>query len=80
MHIERIRVRPRKNPPANICAAQLTSMLNCWMASGDIMSASQCRTAADDLFRCMATTPFKGRPHQPTINYHLARLNKKIQK
>ncbi|GJE86860.1 hypothetical protein PsYK624_029430 [Phanerochaete sordida] len=80
MHIERIRVRPRKNPAVNLCSTQLTAMLNCWMASGDVMSNGQCSAAAQELFTCMATTPFKGRPHQPTINYHLARLNKKIQK
>lgn len=80
MHIDRIRVRPRRNPPANMCAPQLTAMLNCFMTSGDIMASGQCSAAAQELFQCMRSTPFKGRPHKPTINYHLARLNKKIQK
>ncbi|KIP04769.1 hypothetical protein PHLGIDRAFT_109178 [Phlebiopsis gigantea 11061_1 CR5-6] len=79
MHIEKLKVRPRKNPAFNMCATQLNQMLSCMVTTGDVFHNGHCKTAAADLFHCMATTPFRGKQHRSPINYHLARLNKKIK-
>ncbi|KAH7930846.1 hypothetical protein BV22DRAFT_1078162 [Leucogyrophana mollusca] len=76
VHIPKLKVRPRKNAPVNLCQAQLTSMLGCWAATDDILSRSQCKEAAEALFQCMRTTPVRGKQHRSPINYHLARLGK----
>ncbi|KAJ7285635.1 hypothetical protein C8J57DRAFT_1050854, partial [Mycena rebaudengoi] len=62
-----------------ICGAPLTAMLGCWAATGDFQSQLECRAATEALFHCMRTTPGLKKSHKPTINYHLARLGKKIQ-
>ncbi|KAF8590514.1 hypothetical protein K439DRAFT_1627788 [Ramaria rubella] len=54
-------------------------MLGCWASTGDIRSNAAgergCAEAAKLLHECMRTLPMRSRVHQPTINYHLARLN-----
>ncbi|KAJ7109169.1 hypothetical protein C8R44DRAFT_635817 [Mycena epipterygia] len=63
-----------------MCAAPLAAMLSCWAATSDFQSQTACKDAAQLLFHCMRTTPMPKKGHKPTINYHLARLSKKIQK
>ncbi|EGN96003.1 hypothetical protein SERLA73DRAFT_185486 [Serpula lacrymans var. lacrymans S7.3] len=77
--IPKLKVRPRKNPTVNLCATQLSAMLGCWAATSDLASTSACKQAAEDLFHCMRTTPMRGKQHRSSINYHLARLNKKTK-
>ncbi|KAF8874621.1 hypothetical protein CPB84DRAFT_1817862 [Gymnopilus junonius] len=79
IHIEKLKVRPRKAAQSVMCAPQLTAMLACWAASADFMSVKECHSMAEDLFQCMRRTPMPKKVHKPTINYHLARLGKKIQ-
>ncbi|KIK59657.1 hypothetical protein GYMLUDRAFT_44093 [Collybiopsis luxurians FD-317 M1] len=79
IHIKDLKVRPRKAKINVMCQPQLTAMLGCWAASDDLHSVGACRDAAQDLFHCMKTTPMPKKMHRPTINYHLARLGKKIQ-
>ncbi|TFK42908.1 hypothetical protein BDQ12DRAFT_597416 [Crucibulum laeve] len=62
-----------------MCAPQLSKMLGCWAATGDLHSLTQCKDDALTLFECMRTTPMPKKAHKPTINYHLARLGKSIQ-
>ncbi|KAJ7752065.1 hypothetical protein B0H16DRAFT_1317872 [Mycena metata] len=77
--IKKVRVRPKKSQPYNMCGAQLTAMLSCWAATSDFQGQSACKEAAETLFHCMRTTPIPKKAPKPTINYHLARLGKKIQ-
>ncbi|KAF9066884.1 hypothetical protein BDP27DRAFT_1329921 [Rhodocollybia butyracea] len=79
IHIKNITVRPRKNAINVMCAPQLTALLGCWAASNDLQSVNACRDTAQSLFHCMKTSPMPKKVHRPTINYHLARLGKKIQ-
>ncbi|KAF7359553.1 NYN domain-containing protein [Mycena sanguinolenta] len=79
IYIQKIRVRPKKTQPYNMCGAQLAAMLSCWAATSDYQGQAACKEAAESLFLCMRTTPMAKKQHKPTINYHLARLNKKIQ-
>ncbi|KAF8964003.1 hypothetical protein BDZ97DRAFT_1653227 [Flammula alnicola] len=79
IHIKNLKARPRKAAQTVMCAPQLTAMLACWAAEGDLMSVGTCQTHAQDLFHCMRTTPMPKKMHKPTINYHLARLGKSIQ-
>ncbi|KAF5345204.1 hypothetical protein D9758_009651 [Tetrapyrgos nigripes] len=79
IHIKNLKVRPKKAGVTVMCAPQLTTMLGCWAASGDLHSVGACQEAAQDLFRCMRTTPLPKKVHAPTINYHLARLRKRVQ-
>ncbi|KDR73455.1 hypothetical protein GALMADRAFT_251126 [Galerina marginata CBS 339.88] len=79
IHIEKLKVRPRKAAQTVMCAPQLTAMLACWAASQDVMSVGQCKDSAEDLYKCMRRTPMPKKTHKPTINYHLARLGKSIQ-
>lgn len=39
-----------------MCAPQLTEMLACWAASGDIHSVGKCQESAEMLFDCMRRT------------------------
>ncbi|KAG7092255.1 hypothetical protein E1B28_008619 [Marasmius oreades] len=79
IHIKNLKVRPKKTPVNTMCGAQLSAMLGCWAATGDTHSVSTCQNAAQALFHCMRTTPMPKKTHRPTINYHLARLGKRIQ-
>ncbi|KAJ6546473.1 hypothetical protein DFH09DRAFT_1321026 [Mycena vulgaris] len=79
IYIQKLRVRPKKTQPYNMCGAQLASMLSCWAATSDYQSQAACKEAAEMLFHCMRTTPLPKKGPKPTINYHLARLSKKIQ-
>ncbi|KAF8487637.1 hypothetical protein JB92DRAFT_3021605 [Gautieria morchelliformis] len=74
MSIKKLKVRPRKVPPPNPCAVELGAMLGCWASTGDFTSTSGCADVAKVLHQCMRTQPMRSRAHQPTINYHLARL------
>ncbi|KAF8520197.1 hypothetical protein BU17DRAFT_47080 [Hysterangium stoloniferum] len=76
MSIRKLKVRPRKVPPPNPCAIELSAMLGCWASTKDILSKNGCAEAAKMLHECMRTTPMQRRMQAPTINYHLARLNK----
>ncbi|KAF9050672.1 hypothetical protein BDZ89DRAFT_940532 [Hymenopellis radicata] len=78
VHVKELRVRPRKQNLAGMCTLQLTSMLGCWSASKDIHSIGQCKSAAEALLLCMRSTPAKSKAHRPAINYHLARLGKRM--
>lgn len=40
----------------NMCSLQLTAMLGCWAATGDIHSKTACQETAQALFHCMRTT------------------------
>ncbi|KAJ7063105.1 hypothetical protein C8F01DRAFT_985418 [Mycena amicta] len=62
-----------------MCGPQLAAMLGCWAATSDIQNHAACKEAAETLFYCMRTTPLPKKSHKPTINYHLARLGKKLQ-
>ncbi|KAF9036733.1 hypothetical protein BJ165DRAFT_1354050 [Panaeolus papilionaceus] len=79
IHIKKLKARPRKAAQTVMCAPQLSSMLACWAASGDVMSTAACQQSAEALYQCMRTTPMPKKMHKPTINYHLARLGKSIQ-
>ncbi|KAJ7134953.1 hypothetical protein C8R43DRAFT_623189 [Mycena crocata] len=79
IYIKQLKVRPKKNKPYNVCGVQLTAMLSCFAATSDFQGQAACRDAVDMLFQCMRTTPNPKKGHKPTINYHLARLGKKIQ-
>ncbi|KAF9009346.1 hypothetical protein BDQ17DRAFT_1235900 [Cyathus striatus] len=77
--IKNLKVRAKKRPVNVACAPQLSKMLGCWAATGDLQSMSQCQQPARDLFECMRSAPSGKGIHKPTINYHLARLAKKMQ-
>lgn len=47
---------PSSDAANNMCAVQLSTMLSCWAATGDLHSANQCKEAAQTLFHCMRTT------------------------
>nr|GAT61224.1 predicted protein [Mycena chlorophos] len=74
IYIEKLRVRPKKYQPYNMCGPQLAAMLGCWAATSDVQNHTACKEAAEVLFHCMRTTPLPKKSHKPTINYHLARL------
>ncbi|EIW85255.1 hypothetical protein CONPUDRAFT_79919 [Coniophora puteana RWD-64-598 SS2] len=76
VHIANVRVRPKKAPPTNLCAGQLSAMLGCWAATKDLHNTGTCAQAAQDLFHCMRVTPKTGKVARPSINYHLAKLKK----
>ncbi|KAJ7219079.1 hypothetical protein GGX14DRAFT_589850 [Mycena pura] len=79
IYIKQLRVRPKKTQPYNMCGPALAAMLSCWAATNDNQNLAACKEAAETLFHCMRTTPMPKKVHKPTINYHLARLGKKIQ-
>ncbi|PPQ89118.1 hypothetical protein CVT25_006490 [Psilocybe cyanescens] len=79
IHIEKLKVRPRKAAQAAVCSPQLASMLACWAAHSDLHSVGPCQEHAQTLYNCMRRTPMPKKSHKPTINYHLARLGKSIQ-
>ncbi|THV06518.1 hypothetical protein K435DRAFT_711327 [Dendrothele bispora CBS 962.96] len=79
IHIKNLKVRPKKAAVNTMCGAQLTTMLGCWAATNDLHSTNACRDTAQALFHCMRTTPMPKKSHAPTINYHLARLGKRVQ-
>ncbi|KAI0340614.1 hypothetical protein BDW22DRAFT_1334207 [Trametopsis cervina] len=76
MHIKQVKIRPRKAQPHNPCGAELMNLLQCWTASKDLHSIGPCAEASLAVMQCMRTTPFSGKKHKPSINYHLRRLNK----
>ncbi|KAG1800828.1 uncharacterized protein HD556DRAFT_1286426 [Suillus plorans] len=76
VHIAKVKVRPRKNLPPNVCAVELSNMLGCWAATGDMLSSNHCQAAAETLFQCMRTAPVRGKQPRSSINYHLARLGR----
>lgn len=39
-----------------MCTQQLSAMLGCWAASGDLHNVGECSQTAQDLFQCMRTT------------------------
>ncbi|KAH7889774.1 hypothetical protein F5I97DRAFT_585488 [Phlebopus sp. FC_14] len=79
VHIANVKVRPRKLTRPVPCKAELASMLGCWAATGDIhsMDPTKCKEVAEALYHCMRTTPKQGKPHRPSINYHLSKLNRR---
>ncbi|KII88953.1 hypothetical protein PLICRDRAFT_139050 [Plicaturopsis crispa FD-325 SS-3] len=79
MHIKNLRVRPKKSVAPNVCTEELTTMLACWAATGDLKSTKECAEQATALYTCMRTTPFRAKQQRPTINYHLARLQKHLK-
>ncbi|KAF7978113.1 hypothetical protein HWV62_1530 [Athelia sp. TMB] len=79
MHIKNLKVRPRKNATPSICSAQLTAMLGCMAATGDLHTTTTCADAASQLFNCMRTTSIPGKRPRSSINYHLARLGKTLK-
>ncbi|KAF9562169.1 hypothetical protein CPC08DRAFT_706897 [Agrocybe pediades] len=79
IHIEKLKVRPRKAAQTVMCATQLSAMLSCWAASGDFLNVQACQAHAESLHNCMRRTPMPKKQHKSTINYHLARLGKSIQ-
>ncbi|KAI0078176.1 hypothetical protein K474DRAFT_1594620 [Panus rudis PR-1116 ss-1] len=79
MHIKKLKVRPRKNVPQSYCARELSTMLSCWAATNDLKNTGACAEAATALFTCMRTAPVPTKKHRPTINYHLARLQKNLK-
>ncbi|KAI0797785.1 hypothetical protein C8Q75DRAFT_739644 [Abortiporus biennis] len=79
MKFTKLKVRPRKEPVQAACAPELAQMLSCWATSQDYMNTSSCAATAQTLFDCMRTTPMRVKQHRPTINYHLARLNKNLK-
>ncbi|CAL1704132.1 unnamed protein product [Somion occarium] len=79
MHFKKLKVRPRKNVQAIYCAKELSNMLSCWAATDDLKSSAACAQSATALFECMRTAPMPAKKHRPSINYHLARLNKYLK-
>lgn len=45
----------RVDIPPNVCAAELSNMLGCWAATGDVLASNECQAAAETLFQCMRT-------------------------
>ena len=39
-----------------MCAPELSAMLACWAASGDLHNRALCKETAEQLFQCMRTT------------------------
>ncbi|KAF8321653.1 hypothetical protein DL93DRAFT_2051244 [Clavulina sp. PMI_390] len=78
MKVSHLKVRPRKEKVNAPCAVQLATMLNCWASFGDTRSQAQCADAARALHTCMGGAARMPKPRRSTINYHLARLEKKI--
>ncbi|KAK0197297.1 hypothetical protein F5146DRAFT_922137 [Armillaria mellea] len=78
VHIRELKVRPRKRQMDGMCGVQLAAMLGCWAASKDIQSMGTCRAAAENLLHCMRVTPPRRQTHRPAINFHLARLGKRM--
>ncbi|KIK93516.1 hypothetical protein PAXRUDRAFT_144909 [Paxillus rubicundulus Ve08.2h10] len=81
VHIANVKVRPTKLTRPSPCKVELVSMLGCWAATGDVLSAdaSRCKEVADALFKCMRTTPVHPKPQRPAINYHLSKLQRKVK-
>ncbi|KAF9653053.1 hypothetical protein BDM02DRAFT_3087845 [Thelephora ganbajun] len=79
MHIQKLKVRPKKNAAVSLCAPELATMLGCWAAKNNMTTTGACAESAKALYDCMRTTPMGGKQHRPTINYHLARLNKVLK-
>lgn len=75
MHIQKLKVKPRKTAHVQPCALELTNMLSCWASSGDLASSTACRDAAARLQECMRKPQLKGKPRVSSINYLLARTN-----
>ena len=42
--------------PFNPCVAELSTMLSCWTAKGDLQNTGACAETAKMLFDCMRTT------------------------
>jgi len=40
---------------AAVCTPELTAMLSCWAATGDLHNMNLCRETAQSLFQCMRT-------------------------
>ncbi|GAA6062158.1 hypothetical protein JCM10212_002370 [Sporobolomyces blumeae] len=74
MHIQKLKVKPRKVPYVQPCALELTAMLGCWASSGDVTSMKECKESALRLSECMTKPQAKGKPRVSSINYHLSRL------
>ncbi|TNY17803.1 hypothetical protein DMC30DRAFT_419428 [Rhodotorula diobovata] len=77
MHINKLKVKPRKTPYVQPCALELTAMLGCWASSGDLVNAKDCREAAIRLHECMAKPQAKGKPRVSSVNYLLAKMSNK---
>ncbi|KAF9246593.1 hypothetical protein BU15DRAFT_70669 [Melanogaster broomeanus] len=81
VHIANVRVRPSKLTRPSPCKAELVSMLGCWAATGDVLSAdtTKCKEITEALFKCMRTTPVHPKPQRPAINFHLGKLQRKAK-
>ncbi|TDL27529.1 hypothetical protein BD410DRAFT_714224 [Rickenella mellea] len=66
--------------PKTLCAYQMSKMLGCWAATKDLSSINECAEAAAVLHDCMRNTPMQHKRHASTINYHLSRLQKVLNK
>ncbi|KIJ44157.1 hypothetical protein M422DRAFT_208457 [Sphaerobolus stellatus SS14] len=80
--IPKLKVKPAKLTTPTPCSTELIAMLGCWSATGDALSVepTKCADVAKALHDCMKTAPRHHRQHRPSINYHLARLNKLIKR
>ncbi|SGY99473.1 BQ5605_C034g11286 [Microbotryum silenes-dioicae] len=69
-----LKVKPRRTAHIQPCAIELSAMLTCWAASGDLASVDKCKESAAKLHECMQKPKIGGKARAPTINYHLSRL------
>ncbi|KDE06110.1 hypothetical protein MVLG_03527 [Microbotryum lychnidis-dioicae p1A1 Lamole] len=74
VHIPKLKVKPRRTAHIQPCAIELSAMLTCWAASGDLASVDKCKESAAKLHECMQKPKIGGKARAPTINYHLSRL------
>lgn len=77
LHLSKLKVRPIKAAEAGPCAAEMAAMLACWASHGDDPDHRACAAFADALKACMGKD-LRREKKANTINYHLARLGKKL--
>ncbi|KAL5339064.1 37S ribosomal protein Mrp10, mitochondrial [Aspergillus crustosus] len=66
--------RPNQNQ-SNACATVMSSMLNCWAATGQ--GSEMCAILETQLKECMDTQQNKNKGEN-TVNYHLMRMYPKV--
>jgi len=70
-----LRVRNPDRPEVNPCITIMSSVLSCWASAGQ--NAAGCQAIEASLRTCMDAPPPPKAPSN-TINYHLARLSKRL--
>ncbi|KAG8893474.1 hypothetical protein FRB99_001918 [Tulasnella sp. 403] len=78
--LTKLKVKPRRVDMINPCIPELSAMLGCWAVSHDLKNVGACAESAKALAECMRTSTGSRKEAKSTINYHLARLGKKIMR